>query len=128
MECFFFSSRRRHTRLVSDWSSDVCSSDLALRLMLPLELVMSWKVSQPPTAERLAIRDCAPAASAVTIRLLACDLRATFPPPASSRSNVSQPPMAVRLAISGNAPTLSAQTYRLLACDRRAITLRTVPP
>src|SRR5258706_576166 len=23
----FFSSRRRHTRLVSDWSSDVCSSD-----------------------------------------------------------------------------------------------------
>src|SRR5262249_59536683 len=23
-----FSSRRRHTRLVSDWSSDVCSSDL----------------------------------------------------------------------------------------------------
>src|SRR5262249_24338988 len=28
---FFFSSRRRHTRLVSDWSSDVCSSDLACR-------------------------------------------------------------------------------------------------
>src|SRR5258706_4453798 len=27
---FFFSSRRRHTRLVSDWSSDVCSSDLSL--------------------------------------------------------------------------------------------------
>src|SRR5258706_5003705 len=27
---FFFSSRRRHTRLVSDWSSDVCSSDLAV--------------------------------------------------------------------------------------------------
>src|SRR5262249_56575632 len=25
---FFCSSRRRHTRLVSDWSSDVCSSDL----------------------------------------------------------------------------------------------------
>src|SRR5262249_58242523 len=25
---FFFSSRRRHTRLVSDWTSDVCSSDL----------------------------------------------------------------------------------------------------
>src|SRR5262249_61796322 len=25
---FFFTSRRRHTRLVSDWSSDVCSSDL----------------------------------------------------------------------------------------------------
>src|SRR5437016_13128692 len=25
---FFCSSRRRHTSLVSDWSSDVCSSDL----------------------------------------------------------------------------------------------------
>src|SRR5437762_7078837 len=26
---FFFSSRRRHTRYIGDWSSDVCSSDLA---------------------------------------------------------------------------------------------------
>src|SRR5256885_5034912 len=26
---FFFSSRRRHTRLQGDWSSDECSSDLA---------------------------------------------------------------------------------------------------
>src|SRR5262249_56561038 len=25
---FVWSSRRRHTRLISDWSSDVCSSDL----------------------------------------------------------------------------------------------------
>src|SRR5256885_16672646 len=28
MWIFFFSSRRRHTRLQGDWSSDVCSSDL----------------------------------------------------------------------------------------------------
>src|SRR3712207_46567 len=28
MVCFFFSSRRRHTRYWRDWSSDVCSSDL----------------------------------------------------------------------------------------------------
>src|SRR5947199_1467405 len=27
---FFFSSRRRHTRCLSDWSSDVCSSDLRI--------------------------------------------------------------------------------------------------
>src|SRR3712207_9051122 len=26
--CFFFSSKRRHTRYWRDWSSDVCSSDL----------------------------------------------------------------------------------------------------
>src|SRR5438128_7871643 len=29
---FFFSSRRRHTRCYRDWSSDVCSSDLAAAL------------------------------------------------------------------------------------------------
>src|SRR5690349_22521193 len=28
---FFFSSRRRHTRSLRDWSSDVCSSDLCKR-------------------------------------------------------------------------------------------------
>src|SRR2546430_9733064 len=28
-DVFFFSSRRRHTRFDCDWSSDVCSSDLA---------------------------------------------------------------------------------------------------
>src|SRR3712207_3133205 len=28
--CFFFSSRRRHTRYWRDWSSDVCSSDLQI--------------------------------------------------------------------------------------------------
>src|SRR5215203_1899413 len=31
---FFFSSRRRHTRYWRDWSSDVCSSDLAARVEL----------------------------------------------------------------------------------------------
>src|SRR5258707_2749841 len=30
VEFVFFSSRRRHTRYWRDWSSDVCSSDLAL--------------------------------------------------------------------------------------------------
>src|SRR5947199_2492310 len=31
---FFFSSRRRHTRCLSDWSSDVCSSDLPLKTQI----------------------------------------------------------------------------------------------
>src|SRR5205085_3951032 len=43
---FFFSSRRRHTRFDCDWSSDVCSSDLAEdaftrhleQLLAPIEL------------------------------------------------------------------------------------------
>src|SRR5260370_23251933 len=32
---FFFSSRRRHTRFKCDWSSDVCSSDLAVFQLSP---------------------------------------------------------------------------------------------
>src|SRR5256886_3969669 len=40
---FFFSSRRRHTRFDCDWSSDVCSSDLALCItiygLIPLAVV-----------------------------------------------------------------------------------------
>src|SRR5256885_12877832 len=35
MYIFFFSSRRRHTRLQGDWSSDVCSSDLVGRDAYP---------------------------------------------------------------------------------------------
>src|SRR5260221_10415249 len=34
MFVFFFSSRRRHTRSLCDWSSDVCSSDLHSRAVL----------------------------------------------------------------------------------------------
>src|SRR5262245_62263594 len=37
---FFFSSRRRHTRCLSDWSSDVCSSDLS-RLASPCWYALS---------------------------------------------------------------------------------------
>src|SRR5256886_5176658 len=33
---FFFSSRRRHTRFDCDWSSDVCSSDLALQYAIDI--------------------------------------------------------------------------------------------
>src|SRR6266702_1104389 len=42
---FFFSSRRRHTRWPRDWSSDVCSSDLARGLLTrfsPGEPVAVW--------------------------------------------------------------------------------------
>src|SRR6266478_9243609 len=38
MIVFFFSSRRRHTRFDCDWSSDVCSSDLALHETLSAEV------------------------------------------------------------------------------------------
>src|SRR3712207_6993365 len=35
---FFFSSRRRHTRYWRDWSSDVCSSDLAVLIHVQREV------------------------------------------------------------------------------------------
>src|SRR5690606_40258873 len=44
---FFFSSRRRHTRFSRDWSSDVCSSDLAhhhgftVAMLLPAVLAVA---------------------------------------------------------------------------------------
>ena len=38
MILFFFSSRRRHTRLRRDWSSDVCSSDLKFGRISKIQL------------------------------------------------------------------------------------------
>src|SRR2546429_4348553 len=43
--CFFFSSRRRHTRCSRDWSSDVCSSDLRRRARLKLQQVVRVRPS-----------------------------------------------------------------------------------
>src|SRR5205807_7462749 len=40
---FFFSSRRRHTRLQGDWSSDVCSSDLVPRGALRAGDLEGWR-------------------------------------------------------------------------------------
>src|SRR2546430_506129 len=58
MFCFFFSSRRRHTRFDCDWSSDVCSSDLRERqnvIGLRYRGIHSKiAVSRPVTGEPLA--------------------------------------------------------------------------
>src|SRR5207248_7902745 len=43
---FFFSSRRRHTRSYGDWSSDVCSSDLALDPCLVYGFLQSLHVGE----------------------------------------------------------------------------------
>src|SRR5690606_39712247 len=52
---FFFSSRRRHTRFSRDWSSDVCSSDLA------------WRVFGLKVAETYASSALLPAAFTVPV-------------------------------------------------------------
>src|SRR5438045_8857767 len=56
---FFFSSRRRHTRCLSDWSSDVCSSDLAGvrgRAIQPVQPLHDDDPGGRPVAQELA--DC----------------------------------------------------------------------
>src|SRR3712207_7046993 len=47
---FFFSSRRRHTRYWRDWSSDVCSSDLAEGSDRHRALLRSVAVEEPAAA------------------------------------------------------------------------------
>src|SRR5256885_2448527 len=50
----FFSSRRRHTRLQGDWSSDVCSSDLEMAVIIDffrrLAHEVPWSASLCATA------------------------------------------------------------------------------
>src|SRR5690606_40874016 len=56
---FFFSSRRRHTRLSRDWSSDVCSSDLAHRSrQSPIIYAPRLRFSAKPASSEHAA--CAP--------------------------------------------------------------------
>src|SRR5688572_32051601 len=45
---FFFSSRRRHTRFDCDWSSDVCSSDLTVAVLLPGAFYFLKEKQLPP--------------------------------------------------------------------------------
>src|SRR5204862_1304644 len=61
---FFFSSRRRHTRSLRDWSSDVCSSDLYATTVinaegvqgtpgsiLPIDAIQEFNAQENPPAE-----------------------------------------------------------------------------
>src|SRR5256885_15786884 len=76
LPAFFFSSRRRHTRLQGDWSSDVCSSDLFLTDATKLRTILrnliinaakftaagtvALRIVQRGGALRLEIRDTGP--------------------------------------------------------------------
>src|SRR2546430_5767962 len=65
--CFFFSSRRRHTRFDCDWSSDVCSSDLELsgeRALHELE-----QVGLEPQQDGLGLRVAEPAVELQRLRI-----------------------------------------------------------
>src|SRR5699024_11705574 len=49
---FFFASRRRHTRSKRDWSSDVCSSDLAMITNVVFFIVLSLSSAIPAAIRR----------------------------------------------------------------------------
>src|SRR5204862_1260464 len=48
---FFFSSKRRNTRSLRDWSSDVCSSDLDEAPAAPLEIELGFEEGIPVTLD-----------------------------------------------------------------------------
>src|SRR5439155_2068567 len=65
---FFFSSRRRHTRWPRDWSSDVCSSDLAPDRSVQIVLIPAeqrdrsdlYRTASTDDSGRFALTDVAP--------------------------------------------------------------------
>src|SRR5437762_6487969 len=66
---FFFSSRRRHTRYIGDWSSDVCSSDLAQRIHRRGSLAAARRLyAGPCRLERRGREDDARARAAAQFR------------------------------------------------------------
>src|SRR5207249_7547622 len=65
---FFFSSRRRHTRSKRDWSSDVCSSDLAAHADLVSGNFFETLGVQPALGRLFTLNDeTAPGANTVAV-------------------------------------------------------------
>src|ERR1039458_35766 len=88
---FFFSSRRRHTRCLSDWSSDVCSSDL---YAAPANVVECWVHSV--TGKRLDKLTVQQSPNAVREKFLATNLPLLESPADYETTGIRNQP-AVRL-------------------------------
>src|ERR1035438_10637461 len=95
----FFSSRRRHTRCLSDWSSDVCSSDLYTAgrsdvWRLPQSTLRRW----PMTPAMRAGYSCRPLetklmlGSHLLLHFVFCDIDAGAFLPLNHRSLVDNRP------------------------------------
>src|SRR5262245_63470567 len=79
---FFFSSRRRHTRCLSDWSSDVCSSDLPDSTLSKVVLPAPLCPIRPTRSPGLSTKETS--SSARTARRFAAS-RPIFPPRSEER-------------------------------------------
>src|ERR1022692_1042493 len=97
---FFFSSRRRHTRLQGDWSSDVCSADLVgegvvvVRPVAAPVLPVAGGVVVPPVPWPMtAIGISKPTAAAIAIALT--QIFEAMPPPLTA--HIIPPKIALRM-------------------------------
>src|SRR6266568_1594932 len=76
MLLFFFSSRRRHTRWNCDWSSDVCSSDLALAVAaaaypaLFRQRCLTWGATAGEVGREMPGDDLLPAPDLISTRAI----------------------------------------------------------
>src|SRR5256885_11468589 len=108
---FFFSSRRRHTRLQGDWSSDVCSSDLA---SLPITLVATC-----PENTMIGIESINAVASGVTV-FVAAGPEVTMAMRSEEHTSELQSPcnLVCRLLLEkkNNDKRIHPNLYRLTAC------------
>src|SRR5437588_2209847 len=77
---FFFSSRRRHTRSLCDWSSDVCSSDLMVGVLTAVSVFSIWFINlcDPHKTEPYSWNDGISVWPTETLRLLICLLSAFY--------------------------------------------------
>src|ERR1022692_986809 len=97
---FFFSSRRRHTRLQGDWSSDVCSSDLSLQVSDQLTLALGHLARREPkylhpVVEYLILHRCFSTARNLAATLpLSTETRDTL----TARITVAESPFTAEVA------------------------------
>src|ERR1035438_4128487 len=97
---FFFSSRRLHTRCLSDWSSDVCSSDLINFASAPQNVTLSNAGTGPLSISSVAISGTNAAyftdVSGCGISLPAggnCNIAVTFKPTATGIASAALTPI-----------------------------------
>src|SRR5436853_1404901 len=100
---FFFSSRRRHTRCLSDWSSDVCSSDLVYALGAMLyEMVTGRLPFEGPTV----------------MAILSKHLTETPEPPSVRRPDLGIPPALDALVMTS---LVKEPAQRAPSIDRKSV-------
>src|SRR5437870_13243965 len=122
--CFFFSSRRRHTRWPRDWSSDVCSSDGVFQrfriVLLPDDVAERLR---PPLAGYDLVAHCEVLSSKFWLSILYLQLRTlrrkTFCAERNFGSSAAPEVNPVPLLPPGPGGVRGASLHRARAASRR---------